>query len=156
MTPQLLLENQFCFALYTASRAVVRAYGPLLAPLGLTYPQYLAMLVLWEDDGQSVRALGDRLSLDSGTLTPLLKRLELQGLVKKARDKDDDRVVRVSLTVKGRNLEKKAASVPAALVCAVAGKNVDVDAAAVARLRALKSDLQSLAAVLDDAQRQTA
>ncbi len=148
MTPQLLLENQFCFALYTASRAVVRAYAPLLAPLGLTYPQYLAMLVLWEDDGQSVRALGDRLSLDSGTMTPLLRRLEAQGLVKKTRDKDDDRVVRVSLTAKGRGLEKKAATVPAALACAVAGSNVD--AAAVVRLGQLRADLQALTAAADD------
>lgn len=149
MTPQLLLQNQFCFALYTASRAVVRAYQPLLAPLGLTYPQYLVMLVLWESDGESVRALGDRLALDSGTLTPLLKRLEAQGLVKKTRDADDVRVVRVTLTARGKQLEKKAAGVPAALACAVGGDNVD--AAAVARLQALKAELQALAVALDEA-----
>ena len=146
MTPQLLLENQFCFALYTASRAVVRAYQPLLAPLGLTYPQYLVLLVLWEDDGQSVRALGDRLALDSGTLTPLVRRLEAQGLVKKARDVDDVRVIRVTLTGKGRALEKKAAGVPAALACAAGGDVVD--AAAVARLGALKRELEHVSAVL--------
>jgi DNA-binding MarR family transcriptional regulator len=146
MTPQLLLENQFCFALYTASRAVVRAYGPLLAPLGLTYPQYLVMLLLWEGDGLSVSALGDRLALDSGTLTPLIKRLEVQQLLKKTRDADDERVVRVTLTAKGRSLEKKAAGVPAALFCAVGGSAIDK--AGVARLQQLKSDLESLAAAL--------
>ncbi len=152
MTPHLLLENQFCFALYTASRAVVRAYGPLLAPLGLTYPQYLVMLLLWEADGQSVRALGDRLALDSGTLTPLIKRLEAQRLVKKARDAADERVVRVSLTARGRSLEKRAAGVPAALVCVVGGAKVaKVAKADIARLRQLKSDLHSLAAGLTTA-----
>ena len=78
---QLLLDNQLCFKLYAASRAVTRAYKPMLDELGLTYPQYLVMLALWEEDGPTVSALGERLSLDSGTLTPLLKRLEASGLV---------------------------------------------------------------------------
>ena len=80
MTDPLRLDEQLCFAVYTASRALTRAYGPLLEPLGITYPQYLTLLVLWEQDGLSVKQLGERLALDSGTLTPLLKRLEQQGL----------------------------------------------------------------------------
>jgi DNA-binding MarR family transcriptional regulator len=113
-TPQLELENQLCFALYNASRAMTRAYGPLLADLGLTYPQYLAMLVLWEsDDAMSVGELGGRLHLDSGTLTPLLKRLEQLGLVTRERDAADERRVLIDLTVIGRELKTRAADVPA-------------------------------------------
>jgi len=115
--PDLRLDRQICFALYNASRAVTQAYVPLLAPLGLTYPQYLVMLVLWEEDGASVKELGQRLSLDSGTLTPLLKRVEAAGLVARRRDPADERVVRVHLTAKGRALAAKAAAVPAAIAC---------------------------------------
>lgn len=115
----LLLDNQLCFALYAASRAVVRAYQPLLQPLGLTYPQYLVMLVLWEEDGPSVKELGGRLELDSGTLTPLLKRLEAHGLVRREGDAEDERVVRVRLTDEGRALRRKAARVPEKLLCAL-------------------------------------
>src|SRR5882724_6005209 len=93
----LLLDQQLCFAMYRASRALIRAYGPLLEPLGVTYPQYLALLVLWEEDGVSVKRLGERLSLDSATLTPLLKRLERPGLVERRRDEADECVVRVVL-----------------------------------------------------------
>ena len=85
------LDQQICFALYNASRAVIRAYGPLLEPLGLTYPQYLVMLVLWEEKTSSVKELGQRLALDSGTLTPLLKRLEQSGLITRRRDASDER-----------------------------------------------------------------
>lgn len=85
MTEELRLDDQLCFALYAASRAVVQAYQPVLEPLGLTYPQYLTLLVLWEEDGASVKRIGERLHLDSGTLTPLLKRLEAQGLVARLR-----------------------------------------------------------------------
>src|SRR5512141_147840 len=92
------LEDQLCFALYNASRALTRAYAPLLAPLGVTYPQYLVLLVLWERDGLPVKELGERLTLDSGTLTPLLKRLEHQGLVERRRGEDDERIVRIHLT----------------------------------------------------------
>jgi MarR family transcriptional regulator, organic hydroperoxide resistance regulator len=115
--PDLRLDRQICFALYNASRAVTQAYLPLLAPLGLTYPQYLVMLVLWEGDGASVKELGRRLELDSGTLTPLLKRVEAAGLVVRRRDAADERVVRVHLTPKGRALEAKAAAVPAGMAC---------------------------------------
>ncbi|MCU0700116.1 MAG: MarR family transcriptional regulator [Myxococcaceae bacterium] len=113
----LALDAQLCFSLYAASRAVTAAYGPLLAPLGLTYPQYLVMLVLWEADDVSVREIGERLQLDSGTLTPLLTKLELRGLVARERDGEDARVVRIELTAAGRALRKKALSVPEALVC---------------------------------------
>jgi DNA-binding MarR family transcriptional regulator len=126
----LALDAQLCFGLYAASRAVTAAYGPLLEPLGLTYPQYLVMLVLWEGDGLSVRDLGERLQLDSGTLTPLLGKLQRRGLVTRAKDADDARVVRVGLTAAGRALRKKALSVPEALVC-----RVGLALPAIARLR---------------------
>src|SRR5689334_22364791 len=111
------LDRQLCFALYAASRAVTRAYAPLLAPLGLTYPQYITLLALWEEDGVSVKGLGARLGLDSATLTPLLKRLEQQRVVERRRDEEDERVVRVHLTTRGRELRVKAKTVPAALAC---------------------------------------
>ena len=111
------LDEQLCFALYSASRAVIRAYAPLLAPLGLTYPQYLVLLVLWERDGLPVKDVGERLALDSGTLTPLLKRLEHQGLVERRRGEDDERVVRIHLTAAGRALRNKARKIPMGLAC---------------------------------------
>ncbi len=112
----LLLDNQVCFALYSTSLAMTKLYKPLLEELGLTYPQYLAMLVLWEQDGMSVSALGERLYLDSGTLTPLLKRLEAAGLVARIRAVDDERRVHISLTAAGRKLKLKAAKVPACVL----------------------------------------
>ena len=124
------LDSKLCFVLYAASRAMTAAYGPLLQPLGLTYPQYLGMVVLWEADGVSVKAVGERLQLDSGTLTPLLKKLEARGLVTRARDEKDARVVRVKLTRTGRALERKARSIPSALAC-----QLDITLPAVARLR---------------------
>lgn len=105
------VETQLCFAVYGAAHAFTRTYKPLLEPLGLTYPQYLVMLVLWDEDGQPVRAIGDRLGLDSGTLSPLLKRLEQAGLVKRIRDTHDERQVRISLTDKGNEMRRKAAAV---------------------------------------------
>ena len=110
------LDEQLCFALYSASRAFTRAYGPLLAPLGLTYPQYIVMLVLWEKDDLSVTELGEQLALDSGTLTPLLKRLEEAGLVERRRDAEDERVVRVKVTRAGQKLEEPARAVPIELM----------------------------------------
>jgi DNA-binding MarR family transcriptional regulator len=139
----LLLDDQLCFALYSASRAVTRAYGPLLEPLGLTYPQYVTMLVLWEHDDLSVSEIGERLLLDSGTLTPLLKRLEQQELVRRTRSADDERVVRIELTPKGRALRKKAVGVPEALACS-AGFDA-TDPQHLAALLALKEQLQALA-----------
>jgi len=112
----LLLDNQLCFALYSASLAMTKLYKPLLDDLGLTYPQYLAMLVLWERDGLMVSELGERLFLDSGTLTPLLKRLEAAGLVARIRDVDDERRVHITLTGAGRKLKTRAARIPACVV----------------------------------------
>jgi DNA-binding MarR family transcriptional regulator len=115
----LRLDRQICFLLYGASRAVTQLYQPLLAPLGITYPQYLVMLVLWEEGKVSVGRLCDRLYLDSGTLTPLLKRLEGSGLVRRERSSADARVVDVELTAAGKKLKRMAASVPHALACRV-------------------------------------
>lgn len=114
----LALENQFCFALYSASHAMTKTYKPLLDRLGLTYPQYLVMLVLWEQDGILVKDIGARLYLDSGTLTPLLKRLEANGLVARNRDPHDERQVRISLSAAGRALRTTAQEIPAQVVSA--------------------------------------
>ncbi|WP_045879028.1 MarR family transcriptional regulator [Pseudofrankia sp. DC12] len=111
--PQLELGNQLCFALYSASRFAIRAYGPVLAEIGLTYPQYLTMLVLWEAEKPlTVGDIGASLHLDSGTLTPLLKRLEDLGLADRARDPSDERRVLISLTEQGTALRARAADVP--------------------------------------------
>lgn len=114
----LLVDQQLCFSLYTASRAMGRVYAPLLRPLGLTYAQYLVMLVLWETDSLSVRAIGERLELDSGTLTPLLRKLEKQGLVTRERVEGDQRVVTIALTRTGRELKARALTIPPAIACA--------------------------------------
>ena len=117
--PQLALDQQLCFPLYAASRAMTRAYGDLLEPFGLTYPQYLVLLALWEAPGAlTVGELGRRLQLDSGTLTPLLKRLEGAGRVERRRDAEDERRVLVELTAAGRDLEDRVAGVPAGLMAA--------------------------------------
>lgn len=108
----LKLDNQLCFPLYAASRRIVNLYRPVLTPLGLTYTQYITMLALWEDDGQSVKTLGNRLFLDSGTLTPLLKKLEAQGLVRRVRSTQDERNVSIFLTAAGHELKIEAAKVP--------------------------------------------
>lgn len=112
----LLLDNQLCFALYSTSLAMTKLYKPLLDELELTYPQYLAMLVLWEKDGRSVSELGERLFLDSGTLTPLLKRLEAAGLVARIRDVEDERRVHVTLTAAGRKLKARAQKIPGCIL----------------------------------------
>lgn len=126
----LRLDDFLCFAVYSANHAFNRLYKPVLDRLGLTYPQYLAMVVLWEADDRTVSELGQRLRLESNTLTPLLKRLEAQGLVVRARDPRDERQVRIRLTPKGRALEGPACAVPAELL---AGS--DLSLAEVARLR---------------------
>ncbi|MFN3685385.1 MarR family winged helix-turn-helix transcriptional regulator [Salinarimonas sp.] len=115
------LENQLCFAVYAASHAFNAAYTPLLEPLGLTYPQYLVLMTLWEEDGRTVSGIGEPLDLDSGTLTPLLKRMEAAGLVRRARDPDDERRVRVFVTPKGRALERDATEIQRSLSCVVGG-----------------------------------
>lgn len=113
----LKLDRQICFSLYTAANAVVRSYRPLLDRIDLTYLQYLAMLVLWEKDGISVKALGERLHLDSGTLTPLLKRLAAKNLVERQVDPEDERARKLVLTKEGKALKVQAESVPEHMLC---------------------------------------
>ncbi|HTJ56125.1 MAG TPA: MarR family transcriptional regulator [Devosiaceae bacterium] len=117
----LRLERQLCFAVYAAAHAYNRLYKPLLDPLGLTYPQYLVLLVLWEQDGLTVKAIGQLLLLDSGTLTPLLKRLEAAGLVSRQRNDADERQVIIRLTATGRELQYRATEVPKAVARAFDG-----------------------------------
>jgi DNA-binding MarR family transcriptional regulator len=114
----LRLDNQICFAVYSAAHAFNRVYKPLLDRLGLTYPQYLVMLVLWEGDGVPVKEIGERLFLDSGTLTPLLKRLERAGLIKRTRSTEDERQVLIDLTAQGQALKDKARTVPPSILAA--------------------------------------
>ena len=143
----LALDNQICFALYAANRAVTARYRPLLEELGLTYPQYLVMLVMWEADREGLRPrvgdLGARLRLDSGTLTPLLKRLEQRELLQRARLAEDERVVRLRLTDAGRAMRAKAANVPSRLMC---GLDIEPE-----RLLSLRQELRSLLEVLETA-----
>jgi DNA-binding MarR family transcriptional regulator len=117
-TDPLALDNQFCFALYSASLAMTKTYKPFLDKIGLTYPQYLVMLVLWQQDDVLVKSIGEKLFLDSGTLTPLLKRLEASSLIERKRDETDERQVRITLTREGRALKKKAQSIPHQVLCA--------------------------------------
>lgn len=140
------LDEQLCFAVYSASRAFTRAYAPILQPLGLTYPQYLVMLALWDGDDASVSELGEALGLDSGTLTPLLKRMEEAGLVTRRRDPSDERVVRISLTKAGHALEPRARNIPIDLACRAGFEPDERSAAAAAKLR---ETLKALTARLD-------
>jgi DNA-binding MarR family transcriptional regulator len=125
------LDDQLCFGLYAASRSVTALYRVVLEDLGLTYPQYLVMLVLWEEDRRQVKELGTLLNLDSGTLSPLLKRLEKAGLVRRDRQADDERSVRISLTEEGTRLRERASGIPA-----IIGDAMGLDAAELARTRA--------------------
>ena len=127
----LQLDSMLCFAVYAASHAFTRFYKPRLDALGLTYPQYLAFLVLWKQDGLTVKALGDRLFLDSGTITPLIKRLESRALVRRQRDAEDERLVRIFLTEEGRGLREKALAIPLAVGQALGG---DAEAGAEMRI----------------------
>jgi DNA-binding MarR family transcriptional regulator len=139
------LDNQLCFAVYAAAHAFSATYRPLLEPLGLTYPQYLVMLVLWQEDRVTVSGLGDRLGLDSGTLTPLLKRLEAAGLISRLRDAADERRVRITLTAAGRALKQKARSIPQQLLCA-SGLAPNEAGALRSRLESLAANLRGAAA----------
>jgi len=132
----LLLGNQLCFAVYSTAHAFNRFYKPLLDRLSLTYPQYLVMLVLWEQDGMSVKEIGERLFLDSGTLTPLLKRMETAGLVKRTRSSQDERQVIVALTPQGEGLKERARSLPLSILAA--------SQCSVAELIALKNEVEAL------------
>lgn len=132
----LLLDNQLCFALYSTSQAMTQMYKPLLEALDLTYPQYLVMLLLWEQDGQTVSALGERLFLDSGTLTPLLKRMEAKGALTRQRAAEDERRVEIFLTPHGRQLKARAAKIP--------GCVLEAAACPLPELMALTQQLQAL------------
>ena len=136
-TSSLRLNEQLCFALYAATNQIVRAYRSPLAKIGLTYPQYLAMLVLWEQGDQTVRELSDRLALESSTLTPLLKRLEAAGLVRRQRSRSDERVVLVSLTPAGQSLRRPAADIQRVVACKTRLPNT--------RFERLRKELQDLA-----------
>lgn len=145
----LVLERQLCFAVYAASRALTGLYRELLGALGLTYPQYLVMLVLWEHGEITVKELGARLRLDSGTLSPLLRRLESGGLVRRSRTGGDERVVRVTLTGTGDGLHERAAAIPASVLEATG-----ISAARAAELRtALEHITDSATAAADGLRR---
>jgi DNA-binding MarR family transcriptional regulator len=132
----LKLENQLCFSLYALSREVIKIYKPLLDPFDLTYTQYITMMVMWEEKEITFKELGKKLYLDSGTLTPVLKKLESKGLIMKYRNKDDDRVVTIELTDKGRELREKIIDVPEKIYCKL---NADEET-----LRLLKRNLDDL------------
>jgi MarR family transcriptional regulator, organic hydroperoxide resistance regulator len=132
----LRLDNQICFAVYSAAHAFNRVYKPLLERLGLTYPQYLVMLVLWERDGVPLKDIGERLFLDSGTLTPLLKRLETAGLIRRTRSHEDERQVLIALTSQGQALKEKARAVPQSILAA--------SACSVGELVSLKNEIVAL------------
>lgn len=135
--------DMLCFALYSASHAMTRLYRPLLAPLGLTYPQYLVLVSLWAQDGQSVRELGEELALESNTLTPLLKRMEESGLITRARSSEDERVVQVSLTEKGSVLRTEAEKVTAC-VFEASGLSLDELSRLRNEVRALRDRIAAL------------
>ena len=132
----LRLDNQICFAVYSAAHAFNRVYKPLLNRLGLTYPQYLVMLVLWERDGVPLKDIGERLFLDSGTLTPLLKRLEAAGFIKRTRNSDDERQVLIALTAQGQALKEKARSVPLSIL--------DASSCSIAELSDVRNEIVAL------------
>ncbi|SDN92131.1 MarR family winged helix-turn-helix transcriptional regulator [Pseudomonas jinjuensis] len=140
---QLRLDNQLCFALYSTSLQMTKTYKPLLQELGLTYPQYIAMLVLWEQDGITVGEISARMLTDPGSLTPLLKRLEGEGLITRTRSSADERVVELHLTDRGRALRKQAEAIPSCILEA-SGQSVE-------DLLALKDELVALRARLQDA-----
>ena len=135
-TDDLLLEQQLCFALYSASRSMTKAYQPFLKDLGLTYPQYLVLMVLWQSDDCAVKTLGEKLYLDSGTLTPLLKRLENMQMLQRQRSSEDERMLIVSLTKQGRELQQVAATKRSQFMC---DKGVDAT-----KLTALREQLHAL------------
>lgn len=116
MTDSLTLQNQVCFPVYALAKEIVNRYRPLLEDLDVTYPQYLVLMVLWNEEEQTVGQLGEKLLLDSGTLTPLLKRMEQKGMVNRSRSPEDERVVKLSLTEKGKAMKEKAKEIPCRLL----------------------------------------
>ena len=129
MQEQLKLENQLCFRLYTASRLITQAYHPLLSEIGLTYPQYLVMMVLWEHDAQPVNDIAKTLYLETNTVTPLLKRMEAEGFITRTKGSADARQVIVRLTPKGQSLENRAGCIPVEMGNAVACRSITPDSA---------------------------
>ena len=144
--PSVTLDDQLCFALYAASRAVTARYRPMLEEIGLTYPQYLVMMLLWETDHQTVGQLGSRLALDSGTLSPLLKRLTAAGLVTRHRRVEDERSVSIALTEQGRALQDKAVRISEEMIGAIGFDTAEFDELK-ARLRLLIDRVNSGEAV---------
>ncbi|ASV29965.1 MarR family winged helix-turn-helix transcriptional regulator [Maribacter cobaltidurans] len=140
--PSLELENQYCFPIYAASRVVTKLYTPLLNMLGLTYPQYLTMLVLWQYHTLTVNEIGDKLMLESNTLTPLLKRLENQELITRKRSSIDERVVEISLTKKGVELKQQANIIPEKLAYSIGTLGIDQE-----EMEKMKRTLQKLIAI---------
>ncbi len=138
--PLLTVENQLCFAIYSTSLAYTKVYKPILDPLGLTYPQYLVMLVLWEEDNLTVKAIGEKLFLDSGTLTPLLKRLEITGYLTRQRDKTDERKVLIKLTQEGSAMSTKAMDIAKSVMC-ITQQNLDEVTRLVNELTELRDNL---------------
>lgn len=141
---QLKLENQLCFPVYAASRLIIREYQPHLDRLGITYPQYLVLMVLWEEDNLTVNDIARKLILNTNTITPLLKRMEQQGIVERKRSDEDERKVLVQLTTKGSELQEEAARIPESLVGRLANSELDLD-----ELIHLKESLNSIIRFLD-------
>lgn len=139
----LLLDNQLCYALYAAAHRMTKSYRPMLERMGLTYPQYLVLLVLWETDGVTVSEIGRRLRLDSGTLTPVLKRLENAGFLVRNRRRSDEREVEIALTAKGRGLRAEATAVRESVMCQLNMSEPEV--------QAMRADLNALIANLSAA-----
>lgn len=138
----LKLDNQLCFALYTCSKEITKLYTPYLAELGITYTQYITLLALWEKDDITVKTLGETLRLGNGTLTPLLKKLESQGLIQRIRNKEDERNVFLRLTETGKAMKDKAVEIPGKVIC---GSNLDIQ-----RALYLKQELKELLITLDN------
>lgn len=141
---QLKLGNQLCFPVYAASRLIIREYQPHLDKLGITYPQYLVLMVLWEDDNLTVNDIARRLILNTNTVTPLLKRMEQQGIIVRKRSDEDERKVIVQLTKKGSKMQEEAARIPESLVSRLGNSNLDMD-----ELLRLKESLNSIIRFLD-------
>lgn len=141
-TDMLKLDNQLCFALYACSREITKVYKPFLDRLGITYTQYVTLLALWEEDNIAIKELGNRLHLDSGTLTPLLKKLEKANLVERLRDKEDERSVVIRLTEEGQELKKSAIDIPNGMLCST-GLSIE-------EVEALRDKLKQLLANLNN------
>jgi len=142
------IESQYCFPIYAASRVVIKLYTPLLNELGLTYPQYLTMLVLWQYNRLSVNDIGNKLMLESNTLTPLLKRLEKQGLISRNRSTSDERVVEISLTEKGLNLKNQASAIPEKLGFSLSSSGITLE-----EMEQMKNTLLKIIALSDEKNR---